>query len=153
MPYAALLRGRVSLAGHYYLNTMVTHRRVPLFADFACGRRVMRSMHSSDLAGRSETLACVVMPDHVHWLLKLKTLPLSQVIGLFKGGVAHELNRERSVSETVWQRGYHDHALRWDESLEEAARYVIENPLRAELVRHIGDYPLWHSVWDVQRHG
>jgi hypothetical protein len=27
------------------------------------------------------------------------------------------------------------------------ARYIVANPLRAGLCRHLGDYPLWDSVW------
>ena len=27
------------------------------------------------------------------------------------------------------------------------ARYIIANPLRAGLVEHIGQYPLWDAIW------
>lgn len=27
------------------------------------------------------------------------------------------------------------------------ARYIITNPVRAGLVRRVGDYPLWDVVW------
>ena len=47
----------------------------------------------------------------------------------------------------LWQRGYHDRALRRDEDLKAAARYIVMNPLRAGLVKRPGDYPLWDAVW------
>jgi len=47
----------------------------------------------------------------------------------------------------LWQRGFHDHALRRDEDIEDIARYIVANPLRAGLVRHIGDYPHWDAIW------
>jgi REP element-mobilizing transposase RayT len=47
----------------------------------------------------------------------------------------------------LWQPGYHDHALRREEDLVATARYLVANPLRAGLVQHIGDYPLWDAVW------
>jgi len=47
----------------------------------------------------------------------------------------------------IWQPGYYDHALRTEESLVAAARYIIGNPLRAGLVTRIGDYPLWDCIW------
>ena len=28
-----------------------------------------------------------------------------------------------------------------------AARYIVANPLRAGLVKQIGDYPLWDAIW------
>lgn len=47
----------------------------------------------------------------------------------------------------VWQRTYHDHALRREEDLRAAARYVVANPLRAGLAEGIGDYPFWDAAW------
>jgi putative transposase len=37
--------------------------------------------------------------------------------------------------------------LRNEESVIDAARYIIANPLRAGLVKRVGDYPLWDAVW------
>ncbi|HMN46631.1 MAG TPA: transposase [Povalibacter sp.] len=149
MPYDALLKGRISLTGHYYIATTVTADRHPLFDSFAHGRMAINAMRTQDLAGHTQTLACVVMPDHVHWLVQLTKLTLSEVVRRFKGCVAIEVNRLRGRSGPVWQRGFHDHAVRSDESLERIARYIIENPVRAGLVAGIGEYSLWHSMWDL----
>jgi len=48
----------------------------------------------------------------------------------------------------MWQDGFHDHAIRKEEDLADIARYVVANPLRAGLVRRIGDYSLWDSIWN-----
>lgn len=47
----------------------------------------------------------------------------------------------------LWQPGFHDHAVRREESLEAIARYIVANPLRAGLVKKVGDYPLWDAIW------
>ncbi len=47
----------------------------------------------------------------------------------------------------VWMSGYHDHALRCEQSIVAAARYMIVNPVRAGLVRRAGDYPYWNCAW------
>ena len=47
----------------------------------------------------------------------------------------------------LWQRGFHDRALRREEDLVRMARYVVANPLRAGLVEKLGDYPLWDAIW------
>ena len=47
----------------------------------------------------------------------------------------------------VWQKGFHDHAIRRDEDIKAVARYIIANPLRAGMVDRIGDYPFWDAVW------
>ncbi len=42
---------------------------------------------------------------------------------------------------------FHDRAMRKEEDLKAAARYIVANPLRAGLVERCGDYPLWDAVW------
>jgi len=105
----------------------------------------MRCLHD---AGAVESLAWVVMPDHLHWLVRLKSMPLSPLMQSVKSRSAIALNKASCrPGEKVWQKGFHDHALRADEDLQNAARYVVANPLRAGLVERIGDYPLWDAIW------
>ncbi|MGA9470718.1 MAG: transposase, partial [Candidatus Macondimonas sp.] len=47
----------------------------------------------------------------------------------------------------IWQPGFHDRAMRREEDLRSAARYLVGNPLRAGLVEKAGDYPHWDAVW------
>ena len=42
---------------------------------------------------------------------------------------------------TLWQRYFYEHVGRDDETTEVIAVYVVENPLRAGLVRRIEEYP------------
>ena len=51
------------------------------------------------------------------------------------------------VTSVTTDRAFHDHALRANEDLRQAARYVIANPIRAGLVRRVGDYPFWNAIW------
>ncbi len=137
-----LRKGRASEPGRIYLVTAVTRDREPVFNDFSSARVAARAFHDSVLAGEAETLAFVVMPDHVHWLLQLSEQgDLSRTVRLYKAKVSARLCRR------VWQRGYHDHALRQEESLRAAARYLVANPLRAGLAERVGDYPFWDAVW------
>ena len=145
MPYESLRRGRISLTGYYYLLTTTTADRQSLFQSLTAGRVVINALRSLDTAELTQTLACVVMPDHVHWLMRLGRSPLAEMMQRFKGRCARALSP--FAGSPVWQKGFHDRAVRSDESLEAIARYVIENPVRAGLAKHIGDYPLWHSVW------
>jgi putative transposase len=145
MPYSELLRGRASIGGQIYLVTTVTHDRAPLFTNLYLGRIVVRALHSQTCA---TTLAYVVMPDHLHWLLQLHSeTNLSEVVWAVKGRSSFEINRARRVRGCVWQPKFHDRALRSDENLGAAARYVVCNPIRAGLVRQLHDYSLWDAVW------
>jgi putative transposase len=153
MPYASLLRGRVSIPGHYYLITTTTEARRTLFVDTGAARIVVNAVRGLDADRHCETLALVVMPDHVHWLFRLGMfLSLSEVVRRFKARSSREL-RMGLDSMSVWQHGFHDHAIRSDESLAQIARYIIENPVRAGLVPRISDYPLWYSAWDLDMEG
>jgi len=87
------------------------------------------------------------MPDHVHWLVELQTVPLASLMRRVKGRSARAINRYLGQQGAFWQAGYHDHAVRQEEDLLAMARYVVANPLRAGLVRRMGDYPLWDALW------
>jgi REP element-mobilizing transposase RayT len=105
-------------------------------------------MRASDSAGYTQTLAFVIMPDHFHWLLQLNSHDLSAVVRRIKSRAAIRLNqRLGTLGSRIWQRGFHDHALRREEDVRDVARYVIANPLRAGLVSSIRDYPYWDASW------
>ena len=137
-----LRKGRVSEANRVYLVTAVTEKRRWVFHELHTGRCLIRSLMTEQELGRARTLAFVVMPDHFHWLLELReNASLSKVVRAVKSVTAHRLG------ETVWQDGFHDHAVRHQEDLRAAARYVVANPLRAGLVQRLGDYPHWDAIW------
>lgn len=64
-----------------------------------------------------------------------------------KGRSAKQINTLSGRQGKLWQDGFHDRALRREEDVLPAARYIVANPLRAGLVSRVGDYPLWDSVW------
>jgi REP-associated tyrosine transposase len=119
MPYSDLLRGRASIAGQIYLVTTVTHDRARLFTNLHLGCIVVRALHAPTTTACATTLAYVVMPDHLHWLVQLQ----------------------------AGKPKFHDRALRSDEQVGAVARYVVCNPIRAGLVSRLQDYPLWDAVW------
>ena len=66
-----LRKGRVSEPGRIYLVTTTTHNRQRFFDDFHLGWVVVGAMRHHDRTGNTDTLAYVVMPDHLHWLFSL----------------------------------------------------------------------------------
>ena len=83
----------------------------------------------------------------MHWLVALRDTPLDALMRRFKSNSARSINRHLNRQGALWQQGYHDRALRHDDDLLATARYIVANPLRAGLVKRIGDYPLWDAVW------
>ncbi|MBB5520697.1 REP-associated tyrosine transposase [Xanthomonas cannabis] len=145
--HRALRRGRQSLPNSAYLLTTTTWQRRAVFADVLLAAAACRAFTAATPSD-ARLLAWVLMPDHVHWLLQLgSTTGLANAVSRMKACAARAVNDQRQHHAPVWSRGYHDHALRKDEDLHAAARYLIANPLRAGLVSRVGDYPFWDAIW------
>ena len=142
MGYSQLRRGRVSIDGQVYHIIAATQRRAPVFSDFNQARVAIRVLMDEDKLGTVSTLAFVLMPDHLHWLVQLGDhADIRKVVGRVKSLIA------RRLDQPVWQPGFYDHALRKDEDVATVARYIVANPLRAGLVSRLGDYPHWDAIW------
>ena len=94
----------------------------------------------------AECLAWVLMPDHVHVLLRFDDRDLSKVVASVRSRLTRAFRAEGRTS-PLWQRAFQDRALRHDEDLRTVARYIVANPLRAGLVAHVCDYPYWNAIW------
>ena len=142
----ALRRGRWSQPGGIYLVTFNTEERRPWFADWEAASRTARALSSLEAWTDSALLCWVLMPDHWHGLVQLGEREiLSRSVGRAR---AHATRAWRPPDgQQLWQRGFHDRALRAEERLVDVARYIVANPLRAGLARRIGEYPYWDAVW------
>ena len=144
-----LRRGRGSEPGRVYHVVTTTRDRRRLFTHLTAGRIVAEAMRYLDDGKATTTLTYVVMPDHVHWLFELgQIFPLSRVMESFKSHSARRLNAVTQMGgRSVWQRGYFEHAVREQEDIQEIARYIVANPLRAGLVTSLREYPFWDAIW------
>lgn len=143
----SLRKGRFSEAGRIYLLTTVVRQRQPLFTDLHLGRLLVQELRAAHDKALVSSLAWVVMPDHLHWLVQLGDIALDRLMKEVKARSALTINRARGGTGPLWQEGFHDRALRQEEDIQVVARYVLANPLRAGLVERLGDYPLWDAVW------
>jgi len=133
---------------HVYLVTFATKDRTPFFHDFPAGCAAARCFEDRVVLDDARMLAWVLMPDHAHWLIKLgEKRDLGMTVNRIKSASARMANRALKRQGPLWDRAFHDHALRADEDLRQAARYVVANPMRAGLVRRVGDYPFWNAIW------
>lgn len=148
MPSSRLLFGRRSIRFAYYTLTTTVAKRRRLFTDEASVKCIVDALRQSDQEHRSKTLAWVVMPDHVHWLMQLRDDNLSRCVQCFKSRSARAFNLlHGSEGTAVWQRGYYDHCIRSEDALRTHAQYLIENPVRAGLVTAPEAYPHHWNRW------
>ena len=147
-----LLRiGRYSERNYMYVTTAVTHKRKPILRELKVGRILVNSLRFQHSEQRAFTLAYVVMPDHFHWLLQLgASKSLAEVMHSVKSYSSNQIGQVTgNQAQRVWQAGFHDHAIRRDETLVNVARYIVDDPLRAGLVHDLGDFPFRDTLWTV----
>jgi len=91
------------------------------------------------------------MPDHVHLVLTplydgSAFVSVAEIMQGIKSASAHKINRALNRSGQVWQRESFDRVLRREESIYAKVEYMIQNPVRAGLVKTAMEYRwLWIS--------
>jgi REP element-mobilizing transposase RayT len=139
-----------------YFFTICTYKRQLLFGDVTngemklnqFGRVVCDESHKSTaIRHELELDTFIVMPNHTHGIIALKDPnvvgatgrspsssgptkhSLAAFIAGFKAAVTKRINRMRGTPEApVWQRNYHEHVIRDEESLNRIRQYILNNP-------------------------
>jgi putative transposase len=90
---------------------------------------------------RFDVLAYCFMPDHLHLLVigKDDKSNLKKFINLFKQKSGYWFKKNYNMN--LWHISYYDHILRKEESIENVASYILENPVRKGLVSDFREYP------------
>ena len=84
----------------------------------------------------------VLMPDHIHLAVSFPNLPaFAPVIGSWK----HWLSRQHGIS---WQENFFDHRVRPGENSGDKTLSILQNPVRAKLVKKAEDWPY---TWIAER--
>jgi putative transposase len=85
----------------------------------------------------------VVMPDHVHLIITPSSkFSLEKAVGRIKGGSSFQVGKHVSSKIEVWQPGFTQHLILDEEDFQKHRDYILDNPVRAGLVKHREDYPL-----------
>ena len=93
----------------------------------------------------SQVFAWCAMPDHAHLLVQ--DADVIDFVRLVKGRMT-PIVRRHEQGKKLWQRSFHDHGLRREESLERVALHILENPVRSGWVDVATDYPgSGSTVW------
>jgi REP element-mobilizing transposase RayT len=83
----------------------------------------------------------VILPDHLHLFV---AGPDDFILAKWVGTLKRVLGKSIPIGnsqDSIWQRGFFDHLLRSDESYSQKWDYVRENPVRAQLVENVEDWP------------
>ncbi|MES1228061.1 MAG: transposase [Armatimonadota bacterium] len=88
-----------------------------------------------------ELLAWVVMPNHVHVLIRqVDGAPLHKIVSAWKGVTSHAINKLLDRKGPLWNREYFDRYMRDDDHFARAVAYIEDNPVNAGLCRTPGEW-------------
>ncbi|HUE40324.1 MAG TPA: transposase [Chthoniobacterales bacterium] len=128
----------VHFAGRFGATYFITMCCEPKGRNQLCKKQIAEQIFGTatlyDHRGRWHLELMLLMPDHLHALVAIDDeTSLSTTISSFK--------RAMSKSAGIrWQGNFFDHRLRNDESLDEKATYIMNNPVRAGLVQNQRDW-------------
>ena len=92
-----------------------------------------------------ELQAWVVMPNHVHVVVDVWEVPLSNLVNSWKGKSSRLANLTLGRRGPFWQEDYFDTVIRSEEHLKKAKRYAENNPTKAAFVKDPGAWR-WSSA-------
>jgi REP element-mobilizing transposase RayT len=113
---------------------------------------VSKEMHHLN-GDRYQLLAYCIMPNHVHLLIeslvreraphqgKSAKYPVTDTLRLLKGRTAHDCNLELKRNGSFWQHESYDHVVRDEKELDRIIRYILNNPVKAALVKEWKNWP------------
>jgi len=85
--------------------------------------------------------AFVVMPDHFHVLVTVRSLSIERAVQLIKGGFAFRAGKELGFHSPVWERGFSEARIYDAEHFANVERYIVNNPVRRGMVENACAYP------------
>ena len=128
--------------GSVYSITIATRSRAPIFTDLPFCKSCLRILGEMSVAAEVRVFAYCMMPDHIHLLMGAPgRVSIARFVGAWKSQCYRE-RRRMGLDRPFWQRSFYDHILRSDEDLRRTAQCILENPIRAGLVKNAGEYPL-----------
>ncbi len=92
--------------------------------------------------------AYVVMPNHMHILIKPIICGISKAMQLIKGRSSRQINEGN-----FWQKGFFDFGILTEEKFREKFNYIHFNPVKWGLVKEAEDYKYSSAMAYKAEHG
>ena len=148
MPYklSARLKTFDYLGFYRYFLTICTYKRTRLFVNDQSVELVLVQLSRTTNDQRFLVIAYCFMPDHVHMLVagNHPAADFRQFVRNFKQRSSFAWKQRNETA--LWQRSYFEHVLRNEEDTIGVAKYILENPVRGNLVQRPEDYPYLGSM-------
>ena len=137
--------------GTYFLTLALQNRQSDLLTSHIAE---LRQAYRETAAYYSfDTVAITVLPDHLHWLVKLpeKEHDFSKIVRLLKTRftqkipkslrVAPGMSKDLKNEARIWQRRFWEHCIRSETDLKHHLFYTYFNPVKHGYVNSVKDWP------------
>jgi len=132
------LPARAQTEGWWFFITICTKNREHLFGDIAGGRmfQTVWGRIAEDCwkkITRASTDVFVVMPNHMHGILRISSADasawdsLAMIVSSYKAEVTRQIRRNSSDVD-IWFQGHYQHLIHSKEELQLLRQYIKENP-------------------------
>ena len=124
----------------YYI-TICTKDRNDYFKDDVFNRTIIQCLNQEKQRTNFIIYVFCLMPNHIHLLVSPSGdgTSISRFIGGFKSKTTR-LAWNFGIKGKLWQQRFYDHILRKKEDLRSIGEYILNNPVRKNLVTNWQDY-------------
>ncbi len=132
--------------GRICFITTNTKERQNVFANAELANVAIETIITHSQKSEVPVYAYCVMQDHLHLLISASSR--CDII-TFVGQVKNLITRaswQHGVEGSFWQKSFWDHFLREEESVEQVAEYILDNPVRKGMVKSWREYPYSGSL-------
>jgi len=137
-----LRKGRVSWAGPNYFISSFIADGAGTIDNQTCFQILLEELNQLEQQGVLYCPALVVMPDHIHMIIRLgPQVQLGRAMKKFKGRTARRINQSKGTVGSIWYEGFHDHLIRPDEPLINFTNYILMNPVKKRLAQNPAGWP------------
>ena len=124
----------------YFITSTTWERRAILQSRPLCDL-LLDVIRENRAKGRFQVHEFVFMRDHVHLLLTpAPTVSLEKAAQFIKGGFSFRAKKESLFKGEIWQKGYHENAIRDAAEYAQHIEYIWMNPVKAGLVERPEEY-------------
>ena len=135
---------RIAPAGSIFHLTARGNRRQAIFLDDDDRRWFLRQLADTVGKFRWTCHAYCLMGNHVHLLLELRDENLSEGMQWLLGRYAQDFNWRHGYDGHLFQGRFKSETVESNWHLLELSRYIVNNPVRANLCETAADWP-WSS--------
>lgn len=143
-PVRRLGKGRVRLPGRAYRITWMTDGRRRHFERLEIARTVVSAMRAQEKRGGVRSMAWVLMPDHLHWLVQMEA---DETVDSVLEELRAACEGVAGTGGRLWAEDYTVRSLSARDDIREISRDMVANPLRWGLAASLAEYPHWDAIW------